>query len=335
MSALGEADLMNAPASLLRGFGTAVFLLLAGSRSALAADAMPAPHFEVTRLLGADDCPDAQELASTIALGLGSAPAGTASARGTPAHFQVMFSRGTDYVAIVRNDAIGAERTIVSPGATCAALAQAVAVSVAVLLDVADAAKTDAPPTSPPKPATPRPSPAPAEAPPSPPADLAGAPDDDGPLDRPARNVVFFEFLGSGISDSINYERFFANDIMSIRFGLGYGRAQAPNLHGEQLTVPVLLQLESSSSGSHNFHLGTGVTLVYRNGAIEDEWFNPSNTGFREGFDGQALAALVNIALGYRYLPRKPGLTFGLVAMGLFNANWGTLWMGGNVGATF
>jgi hypothetical protein len=319
-----------------------VFLGMLAPRPSLAAEAV-SPRFDVTHLKGTDECPGPDALASAVAQVVESDPPDASPERIAAVRIEVTFSRaGSDYVVTVRSGPLATERSIVGHGPTCASVADALVAAVVVLLD--GMTDDDAGPSSPPA-AAPRSHAAPVRARPYPPAtelpdaepsepgDRAAA---DELSDRIARNVLFFEILGSGIGNSINYERFVAGDFGSVRVGFGYAQSKPPTgRDGQQWTLPVLFQLESSMTGSHNFHLAAGGTLVYRDGPIQDGWSNPENTGFRDPSPSGAFNALANVAGGYRYLPRRGGFTFGFVVMTLFNASWGTLWAGANAGVTF
>ncbi len=325
----------------------AVALALVAPSTGLAADALvpagasgarPAatPHFEVTRLKDAGECPDEEDLQSAASRALEVAPPGLPDKRIARTRFDVQFSRGgSGYTAILRSKELNSERTLTAQGDACDPLADAVAIAVAVLLGTI----RDAPPRrSTPAPAS-RSEPASSSLP-VPTTDDSTSDEfsrDSGGEDaeRKAKNVISAEFMGSGIGDSINYERFLDNGVASIRIGVGYTQQAHLPAQGHQLTFPLLLQLDSSETGSHNFHFAGGVTAVFRDGPLDEGIANPQNTGFGSGYDRAGAACLGNIVLGYRYLPRTAGLTVGVYGMVLFNFIWGTLWTGANMGYAF
>ncbi|MGH7434963.1 MAG: hypothetical protein ACRENE_04750 [Polyangiaceae bacterium] len=338
---------MGTRTSLLRFLGPAVCTCgLAVAHPCLAAPTTPTPRFEVTRLRGAEECPDAGDLEAAVSRALEIAPLappGLPGVRVARTRFDVQFSRGdAGYMAILRSKEFSAARTLSTQGDACEPLADAVAVAVAVLLGtVGSQPAADSPADRPARTqATQQPLAASSTADPPPdatPTDTDRRTDaDDGSWDRKARNVAFVEFMGSGVGDSINYARFFeAGGVASLRFGFGYTQSTTAPGAGRQLTFPVLLELDSSETGSHNFHFGTGVTAVVRDGPVDVGVGNPENTGFGSDFGGNGVTALCNVVVGYRYLPREPGITVGVYGMGLFNFAWGTIWAGANAGVAF
>jgi hypothetical protein len=315
------------------------------SRTSLAA-ARRAARFEVTRSEEAGGCPDAPGLEAAVARIAGPPSLDTRA----PVVFDVTFTRNeVAYVATLHAGATGAERVLVSRGPTCSALGEAVAAAITVVLDgtEGDEDQTSAgdavAPVAPPPPLHVR-------VPPPPPVVVHGAPVADefaDPPPRTAMNIVFAEFLGSGVAYTINYERFFDDDA-SVRVGFGYLRENEEL--GEfspatqrfvypkktQLSLPILANYYYLGHPNHNIHFAAGATLRYRTGELEDGWTNPANVGYpSDASQSPGFNALVDLVIGYRYVPRAGGFTCGADVMVLFN-NEGVLpWAGVNAGAVF
>jgi hypothetical protein len=330
---------------------------LVGSRASLAAN-RTAPHITVTRLRGTDDCPDAVALAKALAHASESGPPEVARDPNAAPAFDVMFARDKSaYVATVRGGALAGERTIVSKGPTCAALADALAVAIEVMLDnmpeTTDAAPappgpadssasqaTEAPDAAAPE-STP---PAEPSRPSTPSSSRAPAPADDGvdePYRRHARNVFFVELLGSGIAYSVNYERFFSDEA-SLRLGVGYIEENWPPVlanqgapRNSQTTIPVLANYYSPSSPNGNLHIASGATFVYRSAQLANGLYDAWNAAYGAGDPGVGFSVLADIVVGYRYLPPAGGVTFGLDAILLFNNIGAFPWVGANAGVAF
>ncbi len=124
-----------------------VGLVLLSARSARADD--PATSLEVTRSADAADCPDAFALAALVARERGRDSLVTTAGAGATLGLEVAFARSSSgYVATVRStgDRTGT-RTIADQGPSCSALAEAVVVTLTVMLD--ENAPAAAPPTTP------------------------------------------------------------------------------------------------------------------------------------------------------------------------------------------
>jgi len=96
----------------------------------------PSPAFSVLRAPGAEDCPDATALRAQIEQITGT-PLATLAATDPPLAVEVSFTReGARYRAALRTSGPKAgERLLEDEGPTCAALAEAVGVTLVVLLD--------------------------------------------------------------------------------------------------------------------------------------------------------------------------------------------------------
>jgi hypothetical protein len=329
-------------------FGVAVVALCSVSRTSLAAD-WHAAQFEVTRSAEAADCLDGPALAAAVEQAAGP----DIPDRRTPVLFRVAFARSdAGYVARIHVGASGAERVLVSTGSTCSALVDAVVVAMTIVLDAGDPEDSDERDTSargapaPNAPVLPA-APVPVRRPP-PPA-VHGAPvddQDDGRWDRTARNLVFAELLGSGLSVTLNYERFFTEDA-SLRVGLGYFRGPGGDYDGRvvngqwvspaktQYSMPVLVNFYSAIRPNHSVHFAAGATGLYRTGSLANAWGNPGESGVSGGESAKGFDLLGNVVIGYRYIPRAGGFTCGLDVILLFNTLGALPWVGVNAGAVF
>src|SRR3954463_6856417 len=113
----------------------------------------PSAAFSVLRAPGAEDCPDAPALRARIQQSTGT-PLAPRAANDPPLGVEVSFTReGARYRAALRTSGPKAgERLLEDEGTTCAALAEAVAVTLVVLLD--RPSRRDTPAPSPPRPET-------------------------------------------------------------------------------------------------------------------------------------------------------------------------------------
>jgi hypothetical protein len=118
-------------------------LVLASARGAYAAS--PAVDISVTRAPGAGDCPDQNALKTSIEHILGER---LSASNGEGIVAEVAFTRqGTAYEASLRlRGEKAGERTLRDPGPECTALAEGVAVTMALLLEPRDAAPAEAEP---------------------------------------------------------------------------------------------------------------------------------------------------------------------------------------------
>jgi hypothetical protein len=334
-------------------------LCLLASRTALAAD--PSPHFEVQRLAGAEDCPDAPTLTSAVAQALAADPPETPPDRIQAAAFDVEFSRdGERYVAKVHHSALGVERTLVSDGPGCGSLASAVGVAVTFLLDTMNRAATPEPEPAPPPTPAPTPTPAPAPTPTLP------------PRPRPATNSLFIEFLGSAITYSLDVEHLF-NRYVGARIGFGATYDNGPRAGagsqppgpivgtlapavpfgtglntlttlpaGEgpanslQLLFPLLATFAIPLEGAEHVHLGAGATVTYRTSPAPDGWYAPVNALYGGGVQDAGANVLGNFTVGYRHLPRREHeILFGIDFILLYSLHGVVPWAGASTGLTF
>jgi hypothetical protein len=149
--------------------------------------------------------------------------------------------------------------------------------------------------------------------------------------ERTAPNLVFFEPLGNGLFYSLNYERIIG------RFGLRGGASfftWAVSKYGGSgnltlVTVPLVASYYVPfGETDHHAELGLGATVLYLRASTDSE--GTSYGGARAGFDVAATAVI-----GYRYLPRKGGLTFGAAFTPLVRTTKLLPWGGLSAGYVF
>lgn len=149
--------------------------------------------------------------------------------------------------------------------------------------------------------------------------------------ERTAPNVIFAEALGSGLLYSVNYERIFERWNLGLRGGVSYF-TYAVSSYGSSgnLTLVSFPIVASYYLGwrSHNLQLGLGATLLYTAVATDSQ-------GTR--FDGERSGAGVaaTAVVGYRFIPRSGGLSFGVGFTPLVRASRFLPWGGANVGYAF
>ncbi|WP_437669554.1 hypothetical protein [Sorangium sp. So ce131] len=149
-----------------------------------AASAAPLPRLVVHRAPEASDCPDATALAAAVEREMKRPALDPGDADGRAPEFEVHILRaGSTYTAVLQ--AGGRARQLSSEeGASCDELVEALALTIAILLD-REPAPPPAPTPAPAPPPTPTRAPTPAPAPPPPPAAPAPTPPAAPPL-RPA-----------------------------------------------------------------------------------------------------------------------------------------------------
>jgi hypothetical protein len=286
----------------------------------------PLVQLEVRDSAEAVACPDGPTLAGAITRALGRDVFGEphdpprASLR-----IEVVFARsGAGYGATVRARGVRTgERTITSVDGACSDLTDAIAVTVAALLDGAEL--QDSPQAKAPKAPDPPVPPAP-EAEENPWKSEAPRPR-ARPDARTAYNSAFVELFGSGLLYSVNYERLLAGGSYGVRVGVSYGQiattasGQDPGKTFDTVTIPVLFNTYFGSA-SHKFQTGGGALMVY--GPTAAPMLRPSDSG---------LNAAATFVVGYRYLARTGGASLGIawtpsLGAGGFFWLWGGLSLG-------
>jgi hypothetical protein len=149
---------------------------------------------------------------------------------------------------------------------------------------------------------------------------------------RTAVNEIFFEALGSGLLYSLNYERIFDRWNIGLRAGASYFTyaVSSYNRSGNLTLVsfPVLASYYYSLWRGHHLQFGLGATVLYTGVATDS--LGTSFDAERSGF-GLAASAIV----GYRYMPRDGGVSFGIGFTPLVRASKLLPWGGANVGYAF
>jgi hypothetical protein len=305
-------------------------------------------RIEVVRRPGASDCPDALTLSALVAKASGRDAADYASDANHTVRFDVVFDRGeAGYIGTVHvSGALHGVRTLTSPESTCTTLAEAFAVTLTILLDSARGSVEPAEPPAP-EPAPPKP--------PSPPPALAStsqtAFDDapppgvvDGPLSalgkepaqtpRRAKTSLFLELGGPAIFYSLNYERFFGDDV-SLRLGVGFVSGSSldewdPN-SAWAVSVPFVASIFPVGSDSHKFQMGLGGSLLYLTGRMKNSWSSPDIEQLAPNPGARLFGTFV---IGYRYVPKDGGPSVGIALTPIFNTMVFTPWVAFDIGLT-
>ena len=177
------------------------------------------------------------------------------------------------------------------------------------------------------------------EEPAAPSAQVAAAPEaaaaaPGAPESRPrtALNDVFFEALGSGLTYSVNYERIIDKWNVGLRAGASYLTVPVSKYDRTgNLTLvsfPVLASYYYQLWRGHHLQGGLGATLLYT-GVASDS----TGTKFVAERSGFGLAA--SAVVGYRYIPRDGGVSFGVGFTPLLRASKFLPWGGADVGYAF
>ncbi len=149
---------------------------------------------------------------------------------------------------------------------------------------------------------------------------------------RTALNDIFFEALGSGLLYSLNYERIIDKWNIGLRAGASYFTyaVSSYNRSGNLTLVsfPVLASYYYGLWRGHHLQFGLGATVLYTGVATDS--LGTSFDAERSGF-GLAASAVI----GYRYMPRDGGVSFGIGFTPLVRASKLLPWGGANVGYAF
>lgn len=165
----------------------------------------------------------------------------------------------------------------------------------------------------------------------APPEVAAAAPVPPAAAPRTASNVVFAEVLGSGLLYSLNYERLFDRLHLGARAGASYFTTSVSSYGRSGNLVLVSVPLVASyyfAWRSHNLQLGLGATFLYTKVGSDSQ-----GTEFVTARSGFGIAA--SAVVGYRYLPRSRGITFGVAFTPLLRATAFLPWGGAHVGYVF
>jgi hypothetical protein len=147
-------------------------------------------------------------------------------------------------------------------------------------------------------------------------------------------NQVFLELLGNGLLYSLNYERFFTawSQRLGLRGGASFITYKISSANGAGnlvlATVPVVASWYWGPS-SHKLQLGLGASALYVSAATDA-------TGQRFSGSEEGLGIAATAVVGYRYLPREGGFTFGIGFTPLLRSGRGLLpWGGASGGFAF
>jgi hypothetical protein len=168
--------------------------------------------------------------------------------------------------------------------------------------------------------------PAPADDRPPPPAMPAPPPET-----RAGPHVVFAEALGNGLFYTVNYEHIFDSIHLGLRVGASYFTHSVSTYGGSGNLVFVSFPLVASyylGSTEHKVQLGLGATILYLDVGTDSQ-----HTKFEGDRAGAGLAATA--VIGYRYLPKGRGISFGLGFTPLLRPGRFLPWGGLNVGYAF
>ncbi len=125
---------------------------------------------------------------------------------------------------------------------------------------------------------------------------------------RKANNAIFLELGGNGLIYSLNYERLFGDSNFSVRLGISYISVSAGSSSngGEAkatfMTFPILGNYYVGGR-NHKLQLGGGVSILYASASSSSGGVGPAGVE-------SAFVPAPTVAIGYRYLPVKPGFTF-------------------------
>lgn len=147
----------------------------------------------------------------------------------------------------------------------------------------------------------------------------------------PASNVVFAEVFGSGLLYSVNYERIIDSLHVGLRAGASYFTYAVSSYGRSGNLVLVSFPLVASyyfQWANHNLQLGAGATILYTGVATDSQ-----GTAFESERSGLGLAA--SAVIGYRYLPRDGGITFGVAFTPLVRTSSLLPWGGATIGYAF
>lgn len=148
---------------------------------------------------------------------------------------------------------------------------------------------------------------------------------------RGAPNVLFAEALGVGLLYSVNYERLFEDLNIGLRGGASYFTYAVSSYGRSGNLVLASFPLVASyyvTWDDHALQLGLGATLLYTGVATDSQ-----GTEFASERSGLGLAA--SGVVGYRYLPRDGGFTFGVGFTPLLRRSSFLPWAGASAGYAF
>lgn len=145
------------------------------------------------------------------------------------------------------------------------------------------------------------------------------------PAPAEADNALVAEVFGNGLLYSISYERFVFGGDLGVRAGASfvtYGVSHASGSGKLSLaTFPIVASYYLGAT-SHKLQLGLGATVLYFAASTD-------STGTKFEGAGAGLGVAATAIVGYRYLPKDGGWTFGVGFTPLFRSPKGLLPWGG------
>jgi len=125
------------------------------------------------------------------------------------------------------------------------------------------------------------------------------------PVSRTQHNVLYLELGGNALIYSVNYERFFTDDL-AVRVGAGFMSVTGTDNAGASarvslLLAPLMLGWTGARSGGHAFEVGGGLLLAHAGASLKDT----GGTDFASGSRVWPTATL-----GYRFAPLSGGFHF-------------------------
>lgn len=147
----------------------------------------------------------------------------------------------------------------------------------------------------------------------------------------PASNLVFAEALGNGLLYSIDYERMVDAWNVGFRAGFSFFTYGVSSYGGSGNLTLVSAPLVASwyyGPKSHKLQLGLGATLLYLGGSSDSQ-------GTEFAGDRAGLGVAATGVVGYRFVPRTGGFSFGLGFTPLLRTSSFLAWGGANVGYAF
>lgn len=151
------------------------------------------------------------------------------------------------------------------------------------------------------------------------------------PESPPASNLVFAEALGNGLLYSIDYERMVDAWNVGFRAGFSFFTYAVSSYGGSGNLTLVSAPLVASwywGPKSHKLQLGLGATILYLGGSSDSE-------GTEFAGDRAGLGVAATGVIGYRFVPRDGGFSFGLGFTPLVRTSSFLAWGGANVGYAF
>jgi len=160
-------------------------------------------------------------------------------------------------------------------------------------------------------------------------------------LGNPAKKTkaIYFEFLGSGLIYSLNYEQTILKSA-GLRFGISYISSTSEENKIRMAVFPLMLSYLYGSS-NHKLELGFGVDVFAGRVKLTGDrvsfkfLYADISTGVRNPVDTSGVDFALISAVGYRYQPEDSGLILRLTFTPIFDFSRITPWVGISVGYAF